>query len=249
MRRRVSGREIERVPVSEYHAFMKRLSGLDASFLYFETPAQLLHVCGLLVLQPDSDPEGYSFGAMKARMARQVEQDPGVPPEAPARPARPRPPGVDRRRALRRRPARAPARPADTGRTRGAHRSGGTPRRHPAGPFAPAVGHVGHRGPRRRPHRGVPQDAPRHRRRHFGHGAARAPVHAWSRSCRRPRTDEAAEQAKRGIRTRASWSCSPAPSCATAHARSGWRSSSPRRSVRWQAPWTGPARAPRWRRP
>ena len=31
---------------------MDRLSGLDASFLYFETPAHLMHVCGLLVLDP-----------------------------------------------------------------------------------------------------------------------------------------------------------------------------------------------------
>jgi diacylglycerol O-acyltransferase / wax synthase len=51
---------------------MKRLSGLDASFLYLETPSQLLHVCGLLVLQPDSVPGGYSFSAMKERMARQA---------------------------------------------------------------------------------------------------------------------------------------------------------------------------------
>jgi len=55
---------------------MKRLSGLDASFLYFETPSQLLHVCGLLVLQPESDPEGYSFPAMKARMAQQAGRIP-----------------------------------------------------------------------------------------------------------------------------------------------------------------------------
>lgn len=48
---------------------MKRLSGLDASFLYFETPAQLLHVCGLMVLQPASIPDGYSFASMKQKMA------------------------------------------------------------------------------------------------------------------------------------------------------------------------------------
>ena len=51
---------------------MKRLSGLDASFLYLETSTQLLHVCGLLVLQPDSIPDGYSFTSMKERMARQA---------------------------------------------------------------------------------------------------------------------------------------------------------------------------------
>ena len=51
---------------------MKRLSGLDASFLYLETSTQLLHVCGLLVLQPESMPDGYSFATMKERMARQA---------------------------------------------------------------------------------------------------------------------------------------------------------------------------------
>ena len=33
---------------------MQRLSGLDASFLYLETPAQLMHVCGLIVLDPST---------------------------------------------------------------------------------------------------------------------------------------------------------------------------------------------------
>ena len=40
---------------------MDRLSGLDASFLYLETPAQLMHVCGLIVLDPSTMPDGYSF--------------------------------------------------------------------------------------------------------------------------------------------------------------------------------------------
>ena len=44
---------------------MERLSGLDASFLYLETPTQLLHVCGLLVLDPSTVPGGYSFGKLK----------------------------------------------------------------------------------------------------------------------------------------------------------------------------------------
>ena len=48
---------------------MDRLSGLDASFLYLETPAQLMHVCGLFVLDPSTMPEPYSF----ARVQRQIE--------------------------------------------------------------------------------------------------------------------------------------------------------------------------------
>lgn len=44
---------------------MERLSGLDASFLYFETPAHLMHVCGLLVLDPSTVPGGLRFDALR----------------------------------------------------------------------------------------------------------------------------------------------------------------------------------------
>src|SRR5919198_7178 len=37
---------------------MHRLSGLDASFLYLETSSQLLHVCGLVVVDPSTMPGG-----------------------------------------------------------------------------------------------------------------------------------------------------------------------------------------------
>ena len=40
---------------------MKRLSGMDASFLYMETPSAHLHVVGTLVLDPSTAPEAYSF--------------------------------------------------------------------------------------------------------------------------------------------------------------------------------------------
>jgi diacylglycerol O-acyltransferase len=42
-----------------------RLSGLDASFLYFETSAHLMHVCGLLVLDPSTMPGGYRFDKLR----------------------------------------------------------------------------------------------------------------------------------------------------------------------------------------
>ncbi|WP_143965554.1 WS/DGAT/MGAT family O-acyltransferase [Gordonia zhaorongruii] len=56
---------------------MDRLSGLDASFLYLETPEQLMHVCGLLVLDASTMPGGYSFSAMRDLLesrVRKVEQ-------------------------------------------------------------------------------------------------------------------------------------------------------------------------------
>lgn len=44
---------------------MERLSGLDASFLYLETSTQLMHVCGLMVLDPSTMPQGYTFELLK----------------------------------------------------------------------------------------------------------------------------------------------------------------------------------------
>ena len=55
---------------------MDRLSGLDASFLYLETPEQLMHVCGLIVLDPATMPEDYSFDAMKAEIDNRVRDVP-----------------------------------------------------------------------------------------------------------------------------------------------------------------------------
>ncbi|MBB6626094.1 wax ester/triacylglycerol synthase family O-acyltransferase [Nocardioides sp. KIGAM211] len=55
---------------------MDRLSGLDASFLYLETPEQLLHVCGLIVLDPSTMPNGYSFIDVKSEIARRVRDVP-----------------------------------------------------------------------------------------------------------------------------------------------------------------------------
>ncbi len=55
---------------------MERLSGLDASFLYLETPAQLMHVCGVIVLDPSTMPGGYSFDALQAGIDENVRDVP-----------------------------------------------------------------------------------------------------------------------------------------------------------------------------
>jgi diacylglycerol O-acyltransferase len=55
---------------------MDRLSGLDASFLYLESSAQLLHVCGVIVLDPETIPGGYSFEEFKDELERRIA---GVP--------------------------------------------------------------------------------------------------------------------------------------------------------------------------
>ena len=51
---------------------MQRLSGLDASFLYFETRSQLLHVCGLIVLDVSEVPGGYTFDKLRKELARRI---------------------------------------------------------------------------------------------------------------------------------------------------------------------------------
>src|SRR5688572_25788679 len=55
---------------------MKRLSGLDASFLYLETPEQLLHVCGVIVLDPETIPGGYTFPGMRSAIESRVRAVP-----------------------------------------------------------------------------------------------------------------------------------------------------------------------------
>jgi len=55
---------------------MDRLSGLDATFLYLETPEQLMHVCGLLLLDPSTMPDGYDFGRLRDRIAARVHDVP-----------------------------------------------------------------------------------------------------------------------------------------------------------------------------
>src|SRR4029077_21240009 len=44
---------------------MQRLSGLDASFLYLETPTAYMHVAGLMVLDPATAPVPWSFDEVR----------------------------------------------------------------------------------------------------------------------------------------------------------------------------------------
>ena len=55
---------------------MDRLSGLDASFLYLESGAQLMHVCGLIVLDPETIPGGYDFGKFTKELSQRVSDVP-----------------------------------------------------------------------------------------------------------------------------------------------------------------------------
>ena len=56
---------------------MERLSGLDASFLYFETPSMHMHVAMTAIFDPSSMPGGYDFGKIKEFIASRLHL---VPP-------------------------------------------------------------------------------------------------------------------------------------------------------------------------
>jgi WS/DGAT/MGAT family acyltransferase len=55
---------------------MDRLSGLDASFLYFETSSMLMHVCSLFVLDQSTMPEPYEFERLRDALREQVGGNP-----------------------------------------------------------------------------------------------------------------------------------------------------------------------------
>ena len=53
---------------------MERLSGLDAAFLYLETPTHHMHVAMTMVLDPSTMPDGYSFQAIKDFIASRTDR-------------------------------------------------------------------------------------------------------------------------------------------------------------------------------
>src|SRR2546429_288187 len=51
---------------------MRRLSGMDAAFLYLETPTTQMQVQAVMVLDPSTVPGGYSFEKGKAHLAARL---------------------------------------------------------------------------------------------------------------------------------------------------------------------------------
>src|SRR3974390_3640539 len=54
----------------------ERLSGLDASFLYMETPTLHMHVAMTVVFDPSTVPGGYSFGRLRALINERIHLAP-----------------------------------------------------------------------------------------------------------------------------------------------------------------------------
>lgn len=57
---------------------LEQLGGLDAAFVYCETPAMHLHVCGLLVLDTSTMSEGYSFEKIRSMLFARLPKIPAV---------------------------------------------------------------------------------------------------------------------------------------------------------------------------
>ncbi len=55
---------------------MRRLTGLDASFLYLETPNNHMHVAGTYIFDPSDIPGGYSFARVKELIANRLHKLP-----------------------------------------------------------------------------------------------------------------------------------------------------------------------------
>jgi len=58
---------------------MQPLSGLDASFLYLETPSQPLHVCAIFELDTATMPGGYSFDRLRHELGVRIKSIPTSP--------------------------------------------------------------------------------------------------------------------------------------------------------------------------
>ncbi len=55
---------------------MQRLSGLDASFLYLETPSQPMHVCSIMELDTSTMPGGYAFDRLREALTLRMRAMP-----------------------------------------------------------------------------------------------------------------------------------------------------------------------------
>ena len=223
---------------------MHRLSGLDASFLYLETPAQLMHVCAVMVLDPASMPTAYTFDGIQTEIERRVSDVPAF-----TRKLRRVPLGLDHpiwvedkqfdiERHVHRLALPAPGGYAELTKLVRA------PRRPAAGPVAAAVGDVGDRGLRRRQDRGVHQDAPRDRRRRLRRQPGLPPVRARARRrtarARQRRGPRPLRRLARALRPRAGQQPEP-----TRHRRQARRT---RPASCWRRRSAARVPAPRWPR-
>ena len=95
---------------------MQQLSGMDASFLYAETPRAHMAGGGIAIYDPSTAPGGrVTFKGILDHIDKRLHEAAGVPPAAGPRPVRPRPPVLDRGPRLRSGVPRPPHRAAAPG--------------------------------------------------------------------------------------------------------------------------------------
>ncbi len=160
--------DLRGLPAQAKGAAMQRLSGLDASFLYLETPSAYMHVAGLMILDPSTAPVEWSFDEVRDMYAQRLHlappfrrrlvevpfgvhhpvwiEDPDFDLDFHLHHIAVPPPGGARQLATLGRGDRGP----------------------PTRPGEAALGGLGHRGARARVHRRAHQDAPRRHRRSVG---------------------------------------------------------------------------------
>src|SRR5579863_6251452 len=63
-------------PTDEGQRQMEQLSGLDAAFLYLETPSLHMHVSMAAIFDPTTVPGGYSFTKLRDLVSRRLERAP-----------------------------------------------------------------------------------------------------------------------------------------------------------------------------
>ena len=110
---------------------MERLTGMDATFLYLETPTHHMHVAMTMVIDPSTMPGGYSFEKIKDVHRRPAAPRAAVPPPARGGAVPAAPPGLGRGSRLRPRLPRPPHRRAGPGRAPRARRDRGPDRQPP----------------------------------------------------------------------------------------------------------------------
>jgi diacylglycerol O-acyltransferase / wax synthase len=67
------------IPAGRSHAQdLQQLGGLDATFVYCETPTMHLHVCGLLLLDTTTMSDGYSFEKIRSMLFERLPTIPAV---------------------------------------------------------------------------------------------------------------------------------------------------------------------------
>ena len=156
------GVKLARRPVRDSES-MERMTGLDAGFLYMETPTLHMHTLKISVVDPSAIPGRLLVRAVPRGAVEAPAPAAAVPPPRRRGAARPGPPRVDRGRRVRPGQPRRSRRRARPRRAREMDEMIGRIASRPAAPGPAPVADLGDRGPGGRPGVLRRQDPPRRR--------------------------------------------------------------------------------------